>query len=277
MTTNSEMEAMDTAEDGDLGHDIADLNAFDTNASVPMAVMDVDGDGSKEGEDEEEEALLDEPVIPQAPMALMEVDDVSGVDHKENGEDQEEPTLDAPAIQEQTGDVDMTSSPKSHRSASMQQQLHPIEVVLEPPTDPASYEKIDLPSSWYVFKVLEQIDLGDEDDYGQDSWYSVEFDDGRVDQVSGRSCFGIRVSSRHISLLSPLSPSARYQRRKPQGLLRYHCVHCCCSCRSPMNGARILANFVGRKVPIAIAIAIAVDLGSCFVYFNGPQVAHHST
>lgn len=219
MTTNNEMEAMDTAEDGDLGHDIADLNAFDTNASVPMAVMDmddVDGDGSKEREDEEGEALLDEPVIPQAPMALMEVDDVSGVDHNENGEDQEEPTLDAPAIQEQTGDVDMTSSPKSHRSAPMQQQLHPIEVVLEPPTDPASYEEIDLPSSWYVFKVLEQIDLGDEDDYGQDSWYSVEFDDGRVDQVSDWSCFGIRVSSRHISLLSPcpLLPGTKDLNRK---------------------------------------------------------------
>ncbi|KAK6193834.1 Tripeptidyl-peptidase sed2 [Pestalotiopsis sp. IQ-011] len=184
---------MDTAEDGDLGHDNTDLTALDTNAPASMAVMDVDdvdGDGSKEGEDQDEEALLHEPAVPQTPMALMEVDDVNGVDYKEGEEDQEEATLDAPTIQDhdkvlqQTDDVDLTNSPKSRRSASMQEQLHPIEVVLEPPTDPASYERIDLPSSWYVFKVLEQIDLGDEDDYGQDSWYSVEFDDGRVDQLS---------------------------------------------------------------------------------------------
>lgn len=223
MTTNNEMEAMDTAEDGDLGHDNTDLTALDTNASASMAVMDVDdvdGHGSKEGEDQEEEALLHEPAVPQAPVALMEVDDVNGVDHKEGEEDPEEATLDAPMIQDhdkvlqQKDDVDPTNSPKSRRSASMQEQLHPIEVILEPPTDPTSYEKIDLPSSWYVFKVLEQIDLGDEDDYGQDSWYSVEFDDGRVDQVSGRSRFGIHVSSRHVSLLYPLSPSARHQKQK---------------------------------------------------------------
>ncbi|KAI1631729.1 hypothetical protein F4809DRAFT_146609 [Biscogniauxia mediterranea] len=53
---------------------------------------------------------------------------------------------------------------------------YPIEVVLSPPLDPDSYEQI--PPSWTVEHILDEVETGD------DIFYSVEFDDGRIDQVS---------------------------------------------------------------------------------------------
>ncbi|KAI5927436.1 hypothetical protein F4810DRAFT_650967 [Camillea tinctor] len=64
-------------------------------------------------------------------------------------------------------DVDMVPQPG---------RQYPIEVVLSPPLDPDSYEKI-LPS-WTVGYILDEVEAGDE------VFYSVEFDDGRIDQVS---------------------------------------------------------------------------------------------
>ena len=52
----------------------------------------------------------------------------------------------------------------------------PIEVHLQPPSDPESYQK--LPPSWTVETVLSELQLDD------NIFYEVEFDDGRIDQVS---------------------------------------------------------------------------------------------
>ncbi|KAH8670893.1 PHD/FYVE-zinc-finger like domain-containing protein [Xylariales sp. PMI_506] len=57
-----------------------------------------------------------------------------------------------------------------------QNQIYSIEVQLSPPPNPDLYQR--LPPSWEVEKILEEI-VTDEN-----TWFSVEFDDGRIDQVS---------------------------------------------------------------------------------------------
>ncbi|ETS74543.1 hypothetical protein PFICI_13027 [Pestalotiopsis fici W106-1] len=151
------MDAMEIADGGEVGHDEAELATPDEISLVPVAHMDLD-DGDHH--DEEDKADEDEQVQ-NGPVVQSGDDDL-----------------------QQTGDVNMDSPPSSHHSATKQQQLHPIEVVISPPRNPDSFSKIKLPPSWYVLRVIDQIDI-DEDDYGygQDTWYSVEFDDGRIDQL----------------------------------------------------------------------------------------------
>ncbi|KAF3006110.1 hypothetical protein E8E14_001210 [Neopestalotiopsis sp. 37M] len=165
MTADDDMDAVDSMEatditDGDeLGQD-ADLSPNSDEISlVPMANMDVD-DGDQQ---DDEDKVEGDQEVQNEPEIQVEYDGL-----------------------EQTGDVSMESPPNSHHSAAAQQQLHPIEVVISPPRDPDSYNKIELPPSWYVLKILEKFDVDEEDDYGygQDTWYSVEFDDGRIDQLA---------------------------------------------------------------------------------------------
>lgn len=175
MTADDDMDAVDAMEatditDGDeLGQD-ADLSTNSDEISlVPMANMDVD-DGDQQ---DDEDKVEGDQEVQNEPEIQVEYDGL-----------------------EQTGDVSMESPPNSHHSAAAQQQLHPIEVVISPPRDPYSYNKIELPPSWYVLKILEKFDVDEEDDYGygQDTWYSVEFDDGRIDQVSVGICLRIPLN-----------------------------------------------------------------------------------
>ncbi|KAI0019301.1 PHD/FYVE-zinc-finger like domain-containing protein [Xylariomycetidae sp. FL0641] len=69
---------------------------------------------------------------------------------------------------------DQDSSP-SQQPNYQPPRLRQIEVVLTPPAEPELYER--LPPSFDVERVLEEVELDEE------SWYSVEFQDGRVDQV----------------------------------------------------------------------------------------------
>lgn len=59
---------------------------------------------------------------------------------------------------------------------TIEPQGHPIEVVLTPPPDPEAYERLS--PSFVVDRVLDEIRIGDQ------TWYSVEYSDGRIDQVS---------------------------------------------------------------------------------------------
>jgi hypothetical protein len=94
----------------------------------------------------------------------------------EDNNDNEDSNSDEEVSTSGTGDKDGSLS-LSDRPAN----LISIQVVLSPPPDPSSYKKVALPPSWYIFRILEEIKTGDE------VWYSVEFDDGRIDQVSGQA------------------------------------------------------------------------------------------
>lgn len=61
----------------------------------------------------------------------------------------------------------------------LSQSLRAIEVVLRPPPDPDSYDRI--PFSDTVIRVLEEYESGHE------AFYTVEFKDGRIEDVSGYS------------------------------------------------------------------------------------------
>lgn len=72
--------------------------------------------------------------------------------------------------------------------ASLNHSRHlAIEVRVCPPSNPGEYAKVDLPPSRFVSRVLEEINTGthDDGDDDDDAWFSVEFDDGRVERVSG--------------------------------------------------------------------------------------------
>lgn len=123
-------------------------------------------------------------------MSLDEDSDVSGQDGAgvqteddktaPDGLDGHQRTADTPegiiiVDSDEDSAMDDNILPSSPSGAS---RYLPIQVVLTPPSDPSSYEKVVLPTSWFVSRVLEEIQAGGE------LWYSVEFDDGRVDQVS---------------------------------------------------------------------------------------------
>ena len=96
-----------------------------------------------------------------------------GVDDDMNAEEQ---LLDEAGVQ-------LASESDMHSITSLKPRLRPIEVVLRPLSNPEDYEVLSL--SFVVERVLEEIRVGD------DSWFSVEYSDGRIEQVSFRTvmCF----------------------------------------------------------------------------------------
>ncbi|RYO79140.1 hypothetical protein DL762_008307 [Monosporascus cannonballus] len=70
----------------------------------------------------------------------------------------------------------MTTESSSRPPKSSESRLFPIEVVLTPPADPGAYEILS--PSFVVDRVLEEVHIG-----GQ-AWYSVEYSDGRIEQVA---------------------------------------------------------------------------------------------
>ncbi|RYP75240.1 hypothetical protein DL769_003851 [Monosporascus sp. CRB-8-3] len=70
----------------------------------------------------------------------------------------------------------MATESSSRPPTSPQSRLYPIEVVLTPPANPEAYEVLS--PSFVVDRVLEEVHIG-----GQ-AWYSVEYSDGRIEQVA---------------------------------------------------------------------------------------------
>ncbi|KAI1501981.1 PHD/FYVE-zinc-finger like domain-containing protein [Biscogniauxia marginata] len=99
------------------------------------------------------------------PIAQVREDNRESIRHDEaNGE--------VPHIEETNGEIHLAENdllPQPRRQ-------HPIKVVLSPPSDPDSYERVS--PVWTVRHIRDEIEAGDE------IFYSVEFDDGRTDQVA---------------------------------------------------------------------------------------------
>ncbi|KAK9774428.1 hypothetical protein AB5N19_08902 [Seiridium cardinale] len=108
----------------------------------------------------------------------MDLDNEDDMDTPLTGD---EHAMIAPDEVEKPEETDKGNTSGTSSSPSRPPRLLPIEVLLHPPLDPSSYSKVELPPSWFVRGVLEEIDAGDDD---EDAWYSVEFDDGRVDQLA---------------------------------------------------------------------------------------------
>lgn len=64
-------------------------------------------------------------------------------------------------------------------SSNEPKRLRTIEIILSPPSDPDSY--IRIPTSQTVFRVLEEFESDDE------TFYEIEFADGRIEEVSAES------------------------------------------------------------------------------------------
>jgi hypothetical protein len=64
-------------------------------------------------------------------------------------------------------------------SSDRPERLRAIEVILPPPSDPESY--IPIPTSRTVFRVLDEFESDDE------TFYEIEFADGRIEEVSVES------------------------------------------------------------------------------------------
>ncbi|KAI1136133.1 hypothetical protein F5Y05DRAFT_111374 [Hypoxylon sp. FL0543] len=81
---------------------------------------------------------------------------------------------------------------------SAKSRRFPIEIVLNPPTDPSAYQRIE--PSQTVERILEEIELDG------DIFYSVEFDDGRIEQVSGSSSSSLIFNIHRWMLVATLFP-----------------------------------------------------------------------
>jgi hypothetical protein len=182
-----------------------------------VAVADAMDDAPDAGSLEEPalQPTVNEHTSLRAPMDL-DSDDDGHTQAAEDG-DANMKNHDELQLSERTGKTDTFELPNPDLLRSTKSCLHPIEVLLNAPSDPSSYQKVQLSPSWVVLKILEQIDTGDDsDDNGEVAWYSVQFDDSRIDQVSGniihaRLCL-LHMCFRHIfahtqSYRMPLSPA----------------------------------------------------------------------
>ncbi|KAL7623461.1 hypothetical protein AAE478_007143 [Parahypoxylon ruwenzoriense] len=83
-------------------------------------------------------------------------------------------------------DYDSHNVQRSGNSSSVQTRQFPIQVVLAPPLDPTAYEWVP---SWTVENILDEIDLKEDEDEDEDEdadvvLYTVEFQDGRIEEVA---------------------------------------------------------------------------------------------
>ncbi len=144
-----------TADVADLDDDIAMKEApaaIETPTEGPEDLFDPPGSG----------ALVEPPFKGHQGLIKGYSEDLDHVD----GEVQQ---LEKSELQEDT-------KSSSQLQPKQRPRLYPIEVVLTPPADPGAYEILS--PSFIVDRVLEEVRIGDQ------SWYSVEYSDGRVEQVS---------------------------------------------------------------------------------------------
>ncbi|KAI0205923.1 PHD/FYVE-zinc-finger like domain-containing protein [Astrocystis sublimbata] len=118
------------------------------------------------------------------------------------------------------------SSPSPPPQQQQQQRLRPIEVVLDAPVDPDSYQRIH--RSRTVWRVLEEVeDDDDNDDNDDEVLYQIEFRDGRIKHATynhmiqykgGREAFRVFESESAQDTAS----MARYPIKRPRPEDEYH-------------------------------------------------------
>ncbi|RYP49251.1 hypothetical protein DL768_005025 [Monosporascus sp. mg162] len=120
---------------------------------------------------------------PFDPSAFADFEAASGErlngEHKEeNVENHEEAPggVDGDVKQLESVELQMTTESSSRPPTSPKSRLYPIEVILTPPADPNAYERLS--PSFVVDRVLDEVHIGDQ------AWYSVEYSDGRIEQVA---------------------------------------------------------------------------------------------
>ncbi|CAJ2503257.1 Uu.00g106510.m01.CDS01 [Anthostomella pinea] len=142
--------------------DLVDAMDVSQDAAVSVENPDLGGDVNMNVGDDIDTAMEAAPV-PSSDTAIQDSQDPSDQDSATAQEDGDQYQL---VAARESLDIDLPNKPR----------LHVIEVELSPPADPDSYEQI--PLSWTVQQVHDEIDAGD------DTYYSVEFDDGRIEQVA---------------------------------------------------------------------------------------------
>jgi hypothetical protein len=124
------------------------------------------------------------PLAPKAPVAMMHID---GEDNERGGLPPSE-LLDLRAslgnmdevVQQSfpiAMDLDQDNGFELSKDVTAAYTLFPIEVVISPPTDRDEY--VQLRPSWTVDHILGPVEGMEE----EEEWFSIEFTDGRVDQV----------------------------------------------------------------------------------------------
>ncbi|KAH8193649.1 hypothetical protein TruAng_012187 [Truncatella angustata] len=169
---------------------------------VHVHVHDLDPDPDHIAEDVGDNSIFVDAAGPTGHATSLD-----GHDGDEDAQVEQDETGNLAGVQE-TEQVDEENASTKHSSPSplQQPQLLPIQVLLHAPADPSSYSKIDLPPSWFVSKILEEVATGHDNDDDDGPWYSVEFDDGRIDQVSACPCVVLwsALPSIHFALALPL-------------------------------------------------------------------------
>lgn len=163
--------------------DAMDLDQDITMREAPMAIE------APMGTSEQLFDLSEPTAFAAAPDRLMQ--DISGsYDGDPSNGDGEVQQVDDVDDMDDVDELQEDTRPEFHRQTRAKSRLYPIEVVLAPPPDPETYEKLS--PSFIVNRVLEEIRIGNQ------SWYRVEYSDGRVDQVG---VFGLWTVSLKVFLL----------------------------------------------------------------------------
>lgn len=149
--------------------DAMDLDQDITMREAPMAIE------APMGTSEQLFDLSEPTALAAAPDRTMQ--DINGsydVDPS-NGDGEVQQVDDVNNDVDDVDELQEDTRPEFHRQTRAKSRLYPIEVVLAPPPDPETYEKLS--PSFIVNRVLEEIRIGNQ------SWYNVEYSDGRIDQV----------------------------------------------------------------------------------------------
>ena len=141
---------------------------------------------------EVEAAADDDLVISDTPMVMGATEtQMESPDHNPTGDTEPKDENNEHKGNVLNGDIDMNPEDQLLDEAELQlalesdsrsitslkkPRLRPIEVVLTPPSNLEDYEILS--PSFVVDKVLEEVRMGD------GSWFSVEYSDGRIEQVS---------------------------------------------------------------------------------------------
>ncbi|KAH9900270.1 PHD/FYVE-zinc-finger like domain-containing protein [Xylariomycetidae sp. FL2044] len=148
------------------------------NASEDFFIMEEDGNEDRQifallGNGNENEDPQDQIPLPVVEQHQMEVE--PGISSKAEHDTPFASTSQTGENKDSTGfsnEINVNTEPLEDS------RQYRIEVVLTPPADPEAYARVELGPSWFVEKVLDEVDIEGE------TWYSVQFDDGRIDQLA---------------------------------------------------------------------------------------------
>ncbi|KAI1274539.1 hypothetical protein F5Y07DRAFT_210397 [Xylaria sp. FL0933] len=166
------------------GDTSSNVDAGYNDAEIAAAANGVDGASQRGSESSEQHEQSSRSSVPDNEHDMMPEESLNAVppnvaQGSELGLGQMEDPLEGPETRASGQDSEDSGLEDSMILSSLPRTLRSIEVVLRPPPDPESYERIR--PSRTVLRVLEEVLEDSESD--DEGLYTIEFEDGRISNL----------------------------------------------------------------------------------------------